>query len=126
MRVDFYWLVLGILGVWRLTHLLHAEDGPWNVAALLRRRTGTGFWARLLDCFYCLSVWIAAPFAWLLGNGVKMQLLLWPALSAGAVLLERSTVSAEATRVPYWKEEDSNDLLWKEPDGSQRDDAAHG
>jgi len=25
----FYWLIVGILVVWRLSHLLHAEDGPW-------------------------------------------------------------------------------------------------
>ena len=26
--MDLYWLVLGALAVWRLTHLLQAEDGP--------------------------------------------------------------------------------------------------
>lgn len=59
----FYWLILGILGVWRITHLLHAEDGPWDLVVRLRRRAGTGFWASLLDCFYCLSLCMAAPLA---------------------------------------------------------------
>ena len=40
----FYWLALGILAVWRVTHLLHAEDGPWDVLYRLRRRLGDGFW----------------------------------------------------------------------------------
>jgi len=123
--MEFYWLVLGILGVWRLTHLLNAEDGPWNVVALLRRRAGTGFWASLLDCFYCLSFWIAAPFALLLGDGVRLRLLLWPALSAGAILLERSTTRTAATPVPYWREEDSNVLLREESNGGERDNAPH-
>ena len=77
----FYWLLLGILGVWRIVHLLHAEDGPWNLLAKLRRLAGEGIWGSLLDCFYCLSLWVAAPFAYFLGEGWKERLLLWPALS---------------------------------------------
>ena len=125
MRVELYWLVLGILGVWRVTHLLHAEDGPWNTLAALRRRAGTGFWGGLLDCFYCSSVWVAAPFAWFLGDGLKARLFLWPALSAGAILLERSTTRAESAHAPYWREDDSDVLLWQESNGGrERDDAA--
>jgi len=86
-----YWLVLGVLCVWRVTHLLHAEDGPWDALARLRRAAGRGFWGGLLDCFYCLSLWIAAPLAFVLGAGWEERMLLWPALSAGAILLERAT-----------------------------------
>jgi hypothetical protein len=89
--MSFYKWLLGILCVWRITHLLQAEDGPWDVVVHLRRRAGTGFWGQLLDCFYCLSVWIAAPFAVFLGETLSQRLLLWPALSAGAILLERAT-----------------------------------
>ena len=38
----FYSFLLGILSVWRITHLLQAEDGPWAVVVRLRRRAGTG------------------------------------------------------------------------------------
>lgn len=124
MSAELYWLILGILGVWRVTHLLHAEDGPWNVVARLRRRMPAGFWASLVGCFYCSSLWIAAPFACVLGDGVRMRVLLWPALSAGAILLDRITTRTEAAPLPYWREEDSDVLLWKEPRGGQRDDAA--
>lgn len=86
-----YSFLLGILSVWRITHLLHAEDGPWDVVVHLRRKAGVGFWGELLDCFYCLSVWIAAPFAIFLGQKLGERILLWPALSAGAILLERVT-----------------------------------
>jgi hypothetical protein len=86
-----YWLILGILGVWRVTHLLYAEDGPFRLLARLRRLAGQGFWGGLLDCFYCLSLWMAVPFAWFLGAEWKERLLLWPALSGGAILLERAT-----------------------------------
>ncbi|MCP5116739.1 MAG: DUF1360 domain-containing protein [bacterium] len=77
--------------VWRITHFLQAEDGPWDLVIRLRRRAGEGFWGKLLDCFYCLSLWISAPFAYFLGRTPIEKLLLWPALSAGAILLERLT-----------------------------------
>jgi len=89
--VDVSWFVPGVLAVWRVTYLLYAEDGPWDLVIRLRRLAGTGFWATLLDCFYCLSVWMAVPFAWLLGSGWPERVLLWPALSAGAIMLERLT-----------------------------------
>jgi hypothetical protein len=89
--LHFYWLALGILGVWRITHLLQAEDGPWDLVARFRLWLGHGFWGRLLDCFYCLSIWIALPAALSIGEGAGERLLLWPALSGGAVLLERLT-----------------------------------
>jgi hypothetical protein len=86
-----YWLILGALTVWRITHLLQAEDGPWGVVVRFRRALGGGFLGALLDCFYCLSVWVAVPLALLLGETWRERLLLWPALSAGAILLERAT-----------------------------------
>jgi hypothetical protein len=87
----FYWLALGILAVWRITHLLQAEDGPWDLVARFRLLLGHGFWGRLMDCFYCLSIWIALPIAVGVGESAGERLLLWPALSGGAVLLERAT-----------------------------------
>jgi hypothetical protein len=106
--MQFYSLILGILAVWRITHLLQAEDGPGDLFVRLRRAVGNGFWGRLLDCFYCLSLWIAAPFAALLGSETTEKLLLWPALSGAAILLERITAPKAA---PYWKEEDPDVLL---------------
>ena len=89
--MEVYRLFLGILCVWRITHLLQAEDGPWDLIVRLRSLAGAGFWGRLLDCFYCLSIWTAAPFAFLLGDSWTERLILWPALSAGAILIERVT-----------------------------------
>ena len=92
MKTDtIYSFLLGILSVWRVTHLLQAEDGPWDAVVRLRRIAGAGFWGQLLDCFYCLSVWIAVPFAIFLGQKWDERFLLWLALSAGAILLERVT-----------------------------------
>lgn len=101
----FYLLSLGILGVWRITHLLNAEDGPAKILARFRGFAGSGFWGDLLDCFYCLSLWIAAPFACYLGGGWSERLLLWLALSAAASLLERATNKEPA----FYKEDPPED-----------------
>jgi len=87
----FYWLALGALAVWRITHLLANEDGPWDLILRLRKAVGSGFWGKLMDCFYCVSVWVALPFAYVLADGWREGLLLWPALSGAAILLERAT-----------------------------------
>jgi hypothetical protein len=71
----------------------------------LRRRAGHGFWAKLMDCFYCLSFWIAVPFALLLGQDWQNRALLWLAFSAGASLLERATDRRHrAAPAPYTEE----------------------
>jgi len=94
MRIEFH-AVLASLAVWRITHLLNAEDGPWQTLARLRTLAGAGFWGELLDCFCCLSLWVAAPFAWWLGGRWTECLLLWPAISGAAILLEHATVPAQ-------------------------------
>jgi hypothetical protein len=83
------WVTVGALSVWRVTHLLAFEDGPARFLQRVRAlfdRAGLG---SVFGCFYCLSVWIALPFAAGLGSTVGERLLLWPGLSAAACLLER-------------------------------------
>ncbi len=108
----FYWLVIGILAVWRVTHLFQAEDGPWDLIVRFRLWIGSGFWGKLLGCFYCLSLWISAPMAGLLGEAWVEKVTLWFALSAGAIVIERLT-SHEA-RVPpalYYEDPEETDGL---------------
>lgn len=127
--MQIYWLVLGILGVWRITHLLQAEDGPWDIIVRLRGRAGVGFWGQLLDCFYCLSVWISAPLALYLGEELGEQILLWPALSAGAILLERVTNRGHGEPPALFVEDSEDDhvMLWKTEDAiSQNNPDASG
>jgi Protein of unknown function (DUF1360) len=89
---DLYRLLLGVLCVWRITHLFQAEDGPWNMVARIRRAAGDGQFGRLLDCFYCLSLWVAVLFAWLIGSTVTERVLLWLAFSGGAILAEQGAM----------------------------------
>lgn len=82
-------LVLAVLATWRLTHLLASEDGPGDVIARLRLWLGDRVFGKLMDCFYCMSLWVAAPVAWLLLNKWREWPLIWLALSGAACLLER-------------------------------------
>lgn len=109
-----YSFLLGILSVWRVTHLLHAEDGPWDSVVRLRRCAGAGFWGQLLDCFYCLSVWVAAPLAIFLGRRPSERFLLWTALSAGAIMLEsfREPGHGELPAFVIEDSEDGDGMLW--------------
>lgn len=104
--IKVYCLLIGILAVWRITHLLQAEDGPWDLLVRLRLWVGEGFWGELLDCFYCLSVWIAVPFAWVIGESWTERIILWPALSGGAIILERLTLREEQTPTPFYYEDE--------------------
>ena len=96
-------LLIAVLAVWRITHLLWGEDGPFELLLRLRKLAGRGFFGELLDCFYCLSLWIAIPFAWVMGNNWLERLVLWLSFSGGAILLERTTV-ARTPPAPEWSE----------------------
>ena len=117
--MGFYGLVLGILSTWRITHFLRAEDGPGDSVVKLRIAVGEGFFGSLLDCFYCLSVWIAFPFAVLLGETWAEFLLLWLSLSAGAIMLERITERPKEIQQPPFFEEQDHELLWTKKSGDQ-------
>ena len=103
---QFYWLILGILAVWRISYLLTFESGPWNLLARMRQRLERRFRSKLVSCLYCLSIWIAAPFAFILGESWKQRLMLWPALSAGAIVLERCV--HRETPTPLYYEDQGN------------------
>jgi hypothetical protein len=82
-------LLVAILATWRLTHLLALEDGPGDIIAIFRQWLGEGFFGKLMDCFFCVSLWIAAPMAYLLLNRWREWPMLWLALSGAACLLEK-------------------------------------
>jgi hypothetical protein len=127
-ETSYYLLLLGALGTWRITHLLVVEDGPRDLLVALRRGAGGGAWGKLLDCFYCSSLWIAAPFAMLLGASWRHRLLLWPALSAAAILLERIQRRQPATPPARYSEdlaeseEEEPDVLLRQSQGELESD----
>jgi hypothetical protein len=87
MHYTFRFL-LAALAVWRVTHMLAREDGPWNLLLKLRSAAGRQR-HKLISCFYCLSVWAAIPFAFFLKGNFVETFVGWLALSSAAILLER-------------------------------------
>jgi len=79
------------LAAWRVTHLLAEEDGPGDVVLRLRRRAGTSELGSLMDCFGCVSFWVAAPLSPLVASRRRDVPLVWLAISGAACLLERAT-----------------------------------
>lgn len=82
-------LVLAIFAAWRLTHLLTREDGPADLIARARAALGNGRWGRMLDCFQCLSLWVAAPISLWITTKPLDAVLVWLAVSGAACLCER-------------------------------------
>lgn len=87
-------LTLCVLATWRVSHLIAQEDGPFDVIVHLRQRAGNGVLGRLMDCPYCLSLWIAAPLALPLAEDFGTWCVAWLAVSGGSSLLERFLRSA--------------------------------
>jgi Protein of unknown function (DUF1360) len=81
---------LASLATWRVTHLLAAEDGPADVVLRVRSRFGQGLLGELMDCFNCVSVWVAGPLALTVTRRRNAVPLVWLALSGSACLLERA------------------------------------
>lgn len=117
--MSYYIFMLGVLSVWRLTHLLYAEDGPWDILVRLRSRAGHGVLGGLLDCYYCLSLWIAVPFGLLIGEDWSRRLLLWLALSGGASLIERAASRERyESKVQYFEDKEQSDVVLRSEEGT--------
>jgi hypothetical protein len=86
-----FWVrfVLAALATWRVTHLLASEDGPADLIVRFRALFGQSVAGKIMDCFNCLSLWVAAPMALLITQKPVDLLLSWLALSGAACLLER-------------------------------------
>ncbi len=91
MGSPVFWarFAIATLAVWRLAHLLSVEDGPGRVVARLRARLGSSLAGQAMDCFGCMSLWLAAPAALFVGGGALDLVAIWLALSGVAFLLER-------------------------------------
>ena len=82
--------VIAVLATWRVAHLIAREDGPFDSIVKLRMRAGNGLVGRLMDCPYCLSLWIAVPFAFTLGDTATAWIAAWLVVSGGAALFENA------------------------------------
>jgi hypothetical protein len=90
MNVTEKYLIIVVV-VWRLTHLIHAEDGPFDFIIKLRKLLGNSFFGQLMDCFYCLSIWFGFAAALYIGEDWKDMIILTLFYSGAAILLEKLT-----------------------------------
>ena len=101
--------------------------------AKFRGRLGAGVLGQMLDCFYCASAWIALPFAWVIGDTPGERLLLWPALSGAAALLQRATTPADLpttsadthTQAVFFEDEEPANVLRTESNDVLPIEVAH-
>jgi hypothetical protein len=107
--------VLAVLATWRLTHLLASEDGPADIIVRFRVLLGQSVAGKLMDCFNCLSLWIAAPAALFVSRRPLEWIFCWLAVSGAACLLERL---GRQPMVISSVEGDSNDVLRSETLGA--------
>jgi hypothetical protein len=80
---------LAALATWRVTHLLAEEDGPADAVVRLRARLGASPLGELMDCFACVSIWVAAPASRYVVRSRRDAIPVVLALSGAACLLER-------------------------------------
>lgn len=93
------------LATWRIASFLVQEAGPWNVFIRLREKTGIvhnedgkvlivpdGFFAGVLSCMWCTSVWVA--FGWGIFLFFTPEISFWFAtifgFSAMAIVLNKA------------------------------------
>ncbi len=81
--------LLAVLATWRVTHLLASEDGPADIIVRFRALLGQSIVGKLMDCFNCLSLWIAALAALFVSRRPVEWLFCWLAISGAACLFER-------------------------------------
>lgn len=115
-------LIVAVLATWRITHLLAEEDGPGDLFVRLRTKLGNRLLGRMLDCFQCLSLWVAFPLALFVTTRPLDFLFTWIAVSGAACLLER--LGQEPVVIePILKEEEERDvgMLWPETRRSEKD-----
>lgn len=105
--MDVFIFIMMTLAGWRITHLFAKEDGPFDIIFLLRKKAGAGFFGSLLDCFYCISVWVALPLGILYGITWWEKILCWLAFSGAICLLEQATTyqKNEKEDIPGFKED---------------------
>jgi hypothetical protein len=122
-------LLLAVLATWRVTHLLASEDGPADLIVRFRALLGQSFVGKLMDCFNCLSLWVAAPAALFVSRNPWEWVFCWLALSGAACLLNRlvhDPIMIQSVSQPA--EGDSNNVLRSEtlgdPEESSTEDGS--
>ena len=83
--------IVVVIVVWRIAHLISSEDGPFDLIIKIRKFAGNTFFGKLMDCFYCLSIWIGLFCAFYVAKGWQEIILITFFYSGASILLEKLT-----------------------------------
>ncbi len=101
---DLFTLVLHTLAVWRVSHLVSEEMGPFDSMYKLRKAMGVGFFGSLLSCFYCTSMWVAWVLALYQSDGLIQVAIYTLALSGFACIIFKFSEKNVESKAPYFEE----------------------
>jgi hypothetical protein len=93
---SFVTLLVATLAVWRFSHLVVAEDGPWAIVATVRAWAARSMLGALMECFSFVSLVVSAPVAWWLADRWPEGVLIWFGLSGGAMIGQRVVARVSA------------------------------
>lgn len=85
-------LVLTLV-IWRVSHLTSSEDGPFDIIVRLRKLFGDSTIGKLMDCFYCVSVWTALILASIVEHQSYLELLINTLSLSGAAIIVNEVLS---------------------------------
>ena len=113
--------IVSALATWRVAHLLASEDGPADAVVRVRARLGESWTGNLMDCFACISIWVAAPLGFYAAERTRDRIPTWLGVAGAALLLEAARAAAEQngeTDVVTNGKEDGLGVLWREAIGA--------
>jgi hypothetical protein len=85
--------------VYRISFLLSEEDGPFGLVIKFRKLLGKSWLGKLMDCFYCTSIWISFLLVFIFVKGELMTLVMESfATSGAAIAIHKLTSKSETTK----------------------------
>ena len=89
IAIEKYFIL--VIVTWRVTHLISNEDGPFEIIFKLRQIAGNSFFGKLMDCFYCLSIWIGFLLSIYISNQAIEIIFFTLYFSGTSIIIEKLT-----------------------------------
>ena len=83
------YFALSVLAVYRVSHMIANEDGPFDVFVFIREKAGQRNWiGRGLNCVLCISVWLSIIPAIAMTRSAEF-VLYWFAIAGGVLVIHK-------------------------------------
>ncbi len=103
--MDWFYFIVSALAVWRLTHLLAKEDGPFDVIFLLRKNIRRSVLCQIVRLFLLPEHLDCPAFRDLAGPGLDNQNNNLVCFIGAACLLEQGTTKNEGPKQAKYHED---------------------